>query len=62
MLRSCSFGIAVLWYLFAFCAVCTVSDGYRKNTGLGLFYSSWICRIAVALTGYFTHQVLNYRW
>jgi len=27
--------------------VCPINDGYRKNTGLGLFYSSWICRIAV---------------
>ena len=26
--------------------VCT-SDGCRKNTGLRLLYSSWICRIAV---------------
>jgi hypothetical protein len=33
--------------------VCTINDPYRKNTGLGPFYSSWICGIAVALNWVF---------
>jgi len=49
---SCAAALLTLLY-YRICLlsvlVCTINDGYRKNTGLGLFYSSWICRIAVAL-------------